>query len=219
MFNFVKVFLYFIFLFLLISCGYDEKKHFPMPALDGLVVVIPFTEKVATGIKKTGQSKSYDESGDEVTDGSVRDDGYYQTGTAHDYGRDASSEIVFDRVTKLLWQDNSDAKTLTMSWIDAKNYCENLVHGPYSNWELPTVIELKSIIRYDKSDPSLDDDIFVNYQSFYYWTSTGVYSGTFLGLTISFSAWALHFIHGSVSSQAKDSVYNVRCVNRTFFDN
>ena len=209
-----KLFIYFVFMFVATSCGYDEKKHYPMPALDGLVIVIPFTDKANTGIKKTGQSKSYDGSGNEVTDNSVKDDGFYQVGTAHDYGRDNANEIVFDRVTKLMWQDNEDAKEVKETWINAKNYCESLTVGTYSDWRLPTIVELKTIIRYDKSTPPLDD-VFVNSRNIIYWSSIDKVTDM-LWLLYRRDAWYVDFYAGIVAYTNKSRLFNVRCVNSTF---
>ena len=50
-------------------------------------------------VLKTGQILSYDNDGNVVTDGSVRDDGYYQAGAAHRYSR--SGDIVIDNTRGL----------------------------------------------------------------------------------------------------------------------
>ena len=56
-------------------------------------------------LKKTGQSTSYD------TD--QKDDGAYQVGIAHSYTRELNgTDTVTDNVTGLIWQDDSDAKTV-----------------------------------------------------------------------------------------------------------
>ena len=86
-------------------------------------------------LKKTGQTQSY-------TD---YDDGYYQKGVAPDYTRDDSKEIVTDKVTGLQWQDNSEAKTVSKNWSDAKSYCEALTLGGHNDWRLPTIEELESM--------------------------------------------------------------------------
>jgi len=217
MFKILKVLWFLILLLVLTSCGYDEKKHFPMLTLDGLVIVIPFTDKVATGVKKTGQTKSYNGSGDEVTDHSVKDNGYYQTGTAHDYGRDNINEIVLDRVTKLMWQDTVDAKTETMVWNSAVNYCDNLILGTYEDWRLPTIVELKTLIKYDEPYPGKIDEIFQNNNSTpfgKYWSIT-VYR-EYLHFIRFDHGWTIDFSDGTVSYKFKTVEQHVRCVNSRY---
>ena len=47
------------------------------------------TESDATHLlKKTGQTKSYDENGVEITDNSIKDDGYYKIDITPNYTRD-----------------------------------------------------------------------------------------------------------------------------------
>jgi len=216
MYKIMKVSLLTVSVLLFTSCGYDEKKHFPMPALDGLVIVIPFTDKVATGIKKTGQTKSYDLDS-EVSHGSVKDDGYYQIGTAHDYGRDNVNAIVLDRVTKLMWQDNSDARTETMVWNNAVNYCNNLTLGAYHDWRLPTIVELKTLIKYDEPHPGKIDEIFQNTNSTptgKYWSAT-VYR-EYSGFILFDHGWYIDFSGGVVWYKFKTIEQHVRCVNSTY---
>ena len=45
-------------------------------------------------IKRTGQKKNYNQLGHEVTDRSIKDDGYYQTGITQSYTRDDAKEVV-----------------------------------------------------------------------------------------------------------------------------
>lgn len=54
------------------------------------------------------------------------------------------SDIWNDPKTGKTWQVNS-SKT-TMQWKDAKQYCENLTLQNYSDWALPTISQLRSLI-------------------------------------------------------------------------
>ena len=54
------------------------------------------------------------------------------------------NDTVYDRTTNLLWQrSNSDL----MSWSTANGYCAQLDLGGYSGWRLPTISELRTLIR------------------------------------------------------------------------
>lgn len=124
-------------------------------------------------IKKTGQTKSYDASGNEVTDNSLKDDGFYQKGITPSYTRDDANEIVTDHVTELMWQDDADAASVIKPWLTPANYstcstdtassacedtsgdtaatyCTTLTLGGYSDWRLPTLTELENIVDYGK---------------------------------------------------------------------
>ncbi len=117
-------------------------------------------------------------------------------------------EIVFDGSTGLQWQDDSYVKTMERSWIEAINYCENtLTLGGYSDWRLPNINELLSIVNYFRNDLALVYG-FQNYTSSYYWSST----------TDSFSyttddAWQVNFEDGGSSDIGKsNNDVSVRCV-------
>jgi hypothetical protein len=169
-----------------------------------IVNIFPVGYVDITGsIKKTGQTKSYNAYGNEVTDGSVKDDGHYQSGVAPNYSRDASKEVVTDHTTGLEWQDDSDAKTVTKSWDDAQTHCSTLsLDG--GGWRLPTRKELASLSDYGRISPAINPT-FQNVASYTYWSST-TYEGGEDG------AWNVYFGSGHAGSYNKDRSYYVRCV-------
>ncbi|MEA3492537.1 MAG: DUF1566 domain-containing protein [Campylobacterota bacterium] len=169
-------------------------------------------------VKKTGQTKSYNSSDIEVIDGSVEDDGFYQTGIRSNYTRDAGQNTVTDHITRLIWQDNSDVKTVTKQWNTTDNYnagnydntsgdtaatyCSGLTLGGYS-WRLPTISELKDIADTSRSGITIDST-FINTEANFYWSSTSF--GT--------AAWVVNFSNGSSGTfpEKNRSLY-VRCVS------
>jgi hypothetical protein len=62
-----------------------------------------------------------------------------------DFIRDNTKLVVNDTKTGLMWQD--DAVGSTMTWANAITTCENLTLGGYSDWRLPNIRELKSIVE------------------------------------------------------------------------
>jgi len=163
-------------------------------------VTINILDVSEVGIKKTGQTKSYDENGTEVTDGSLKDDGFYQKGVTPSYTRDDATNIVTDHTTGLMWQDDVDAGTVTKNWADAKAYCAAKGGG----WRLPSRKELVSLSDYGRNYPAIDPT-FTNVAPSYYWSST-TYAG------VSGSAWLINFGNGNQYSNDKTLSNYVRCV-------
>jgi hypothetical protein len=152
-------------------------------------------------IKKTGQTKSYDENGNKVTDGSIKDDGYYQIGVMPSYTRDDAKKIVTDHITGLEWQD--DVELVSESWEGAKTYCANLsLDG--GGWRLPTQKELWGITHHSRNHPTINP-VFMHTESDNYWSST---SPTWY----KDGAWGVNFYYGSVHVYHKNNSYYVRCV-------
>jgi hypothetical protein len=58
-----------------------------------------------------------------------------------------------------------------ISWKDGLAYCSALDLGGYSDWRLPDVNELISLVDYAQSSPSIDENFFIN-TSLHYWSST-----------------------------------------------
>ena len=129
--------------------------------------------------------------------------------TPSNLSRNNMTEIVTDSATGLQWQDNAIVKSTERSWIDAINYCENtLILGGYSDWRLPNANELLSIADYSRSEPAINNSVFVNTSSTfsnYYWSSTTYANGTD-------SAWYVYFNYGSSNYYYKTGNYYVRCV-------
>jgi len=190
--------------------GLTTDEHYPMclaltvtddeGASSSIHYCIKNADNGYVGLKKTGQTKSYDQAGDEVTDGSVKDDGFYQKGLTPQYTRDVTAQTVTDHVTGLVWQDDVDAKSVTKNWNDAKDYCDTKGNG----WHLPTIQELNSIMEY--SNERYINSAFINTYSFYYWSSTSnvrYYNS---------HAWMVSFDYGDQYYNIKANSFYVRCV-------
>lgn len=160
---------------------------------------------VQSKLKKTGQTKSYNSSGTEVTDASVKDDGFYQKGKVPSYTRDATTQTVRDNVTGLVWQDDEEAKTVTRSWEIAKSYCETKSTPIGSGWRLPTRKELQGLVNYEQVDPAINN-AFVNTGSYYYWSSS------FSALSSYSYKWSVHFKDGITGRENRGNNFYIRCV-------
>lgn len=115
---------------------------------------------------------------------------------------DNGNSTVTDQKTGLVWQQKTAGQR---SWESALSYCENLKLGGKSDWRLPDIKELVSIVDLSKPGPAIDSTAFPGTQSSFYWSST-----PYVGHT-SF-AWSVYFYDGSVSSYSEPGSSYVRCV-------
>jgi hypothetical protein len=109
---------------------------------------------------------------------------------------------VTDNVTGLVWQREDDNSPRT--WGDAISYCEGLDLGGHTDWRLPAVKELQSIVDYGRHTPSIDALAFPETDSDY-WSSSTLAIGTD-------AAWYISFYYGHVFVNDKAATTYVRCV-------
>jgi len=116
-----------------------------------------------------------------------------------------SGEIVTDSKTKLMWQDNSDASSVTRNWQGAIDYCEALKFGGHDDWRLPNINELIKIVDRKQIRPAINPK-FVNVNRYIpYWSSTSYSKYSPFG-------WIVDFNDGVVSHFNKDELKNIRCI-------
>ena len=110
---------------------------------------------------------------------------------------------VSDSVTELMWQRSDDG--ISRTWQGAIDHCEALTlpSGGYSDWRLPGLQELESLIDQDYV-PTIDPEFFPNCGSSFYWSSTPT--------LISIYAWGVHFDNGYLGDAYKPYSFSVRCV-------
>ncbi len=120
----------------------------------------------AVSLPKTGQTTVY----------STDDDGQLQRGVAWPSPRftvDGTGNCVTDNLTGLMWVKGPDSTKRT--WQEALDYANGLTLCGYSDWRLPNVNELESLINAEQSDNAtwLNNQGFSNVQSSnWYWSST-----------------------------------------------
>ncbi len=113
-------------------------------------------------------------------------------------------ETVRDATTGLTWsRENIGGKRLT--WADAKAACEALKIGGHSDWRLPTVQELLTLVDYSRINPAIDVDAF-RCEAHWYWTSTP-YGGS-----PAVYAWVVGFSSGYSCWNGQDCEIHVRAV-------
>ena len=116
---------------------------------------------------------------------------------------DNGDQTITDNRTDLIWQ-KEDAST-TRNWEGAITYCEGLTLASQSDWRLPNIRELESIVDDSTCSPAIDSTYFPNTNSSEYWSSTTNAGGTS-------DAWHVDFSDGGVDYNDKGDRYYVRCV-------
>ncbi len=114
-----------------------------------------------------------------------------------------ASGVVTDLVTGLVWQREALEE---LDWEGAKTYCDGLQVGAFSDWRLPSLIELVSVVDYSKNNLALDLSAFLGPAvSPTYWTASSYGPNPA-------NAWTIDFTVGLPKPRSKAEVRWVRCV-------
>ena len=116
---------------------------------------------------------------------------------------DNGDGTITDATTYLMWTKDANLAKIGMTWGSASKYTNSLTFGGFSDWRLPTIKELLSLIDYSQYNPALQvGHPFINVRSNYYWSST-----SFAGNPN--DAWVVIMWNGYVGNYNKsDSYYN-----------
>ncbi len=134
----------------------------------GDVAIAPLLSRVR--LLQTGQTASC----------RAGDDGHYRKGVSFSYQTRmiAGGLVTIDNATGLMWASDGLAAgcnngDLINSWSGAIDWAEGLEFAGYSDWRLPNVRELLSLVNYSKFWPALDKAYFPGTgESNVYWSST-----------------------------------------------
>lgn len=163
-------------------------------------------------VRPTGQAKCYDDEGNEVScteSDCLGQDGFYQQSCpSKERYIDNQDGTVTDTWTGLMWlKENGNDGNRIQGWCNALAYCENLEFAGYSDWRLPNIRELISIVDYGRGRPALDPVFTVSNPTgtSLHWSSTSAAIGTYIARIVTFG-------NGSVGGQEKDDDGLVRPV-------
>jgi hypothetical protein len=106
----------------------------------------------------TGQVLSYTSTPGEDADFNINSPSYADNGNG----------TITDNITGLIWQ-KTDAGEMTFE--NASAYCKTLSLGGFTDWRLPSAMELFSINNFDKVNPALNTSYFTKTSAEYWWTS------------------------------------------------
>ena len=97
---------------------------------------------------------------------------------------DKGDGTIIDKYTSLMWakcsigQDKSSCRGVAdkMNWKAALNVTKNANDAPlylnHSDWRLPNIKELNSLVEYGCSNPGINNNIFPHTINDYYWSSS-----------------------------------------------
>lgn len=118
--------------------------------------------------------------------------------------RDNGNGAVTDLATGLTWQKSDDDDKITQA--EAHTYCQELDLAGSSDWRLPNIKELRSIVDTRVYEPATDISVFPDTKIIYfYWSSTTDESD-------SSKSWGIDFADGHTVSSSKSNFIYVRCV-------
>ncbi len=117
----------------------------------------------------------------QFTELSSGDDGTYQAGIAFNYhtGDPAGNGdiVTIDNVTGLMWASDSNGTGCfngqSATWTEAIAYCDDLDFAGYTDWRLPNIRELISLVDYGAAEPAMNEIYFPNMPGIIvFWSST-----------------------------------------------
>lgn len=157
-------------------------------------------------LPRTGQTTCYDDNGNGVVCAGTAQDGEVQAGVAWPSprftpGTGGESDCMIDNLTGLMWPKDGNLPNGAMTWEDAIDYPKPLSLCGHSDWRLPNINELESLVN--ASEPSsanwLYTQGFANVQSGMlgsYWSSSTCADNTDY-------AWNGYLGYGTLTRDAK----------------
>jgi hypothetical protein len=152
-------------------------------------------------LPQTGQTACYDTAGALMDCAGTRQDGQVRAGVPwpnprFSEGVGSEAECVTDNLTGLMWSKDANLAGGPKNWDDAIDFANVTLCG-YSDWRLPNVNELESLVDAAQTNPVLPSGHpFINVQPDRYWSST---TGSF----DTAYAWFVNLAYGSVDSSNK----------------
>lgn len=137
---------------------------------------------------------------------------------------DTATGIATDQSTGLSWlvcsagstwnatSETCTGSALQYNWQDALAYGADYEYQSFTDWRLPNVKELMSIIERQCASPAINTAVFVDALSERYWTSTPSIQSTD---DSNETAWGVTFIEGTNTITNKSSVSFVRLVRKS----
>lgn len=84
----------------------------------------------------------------------------------------AETSMLKDPSTNLIWEDTEHVQEVKINHIQARGYCNSLTLGGFTDWRLPTLPELMTIIDYKRYKPAILKEFRYVDKDTLYWSST-----------------------------------------------
>ena len=173
-------------------------------------------QEITTKLPRTGQTSCYDVAGNTITCTGTGEDGDLQTGEVWPTPRFTVIDdlSITDRLTGLVWSKDATGPGPSVCnpgtikvWQGALDYVNCLNSTSYqgkSDWRLPTLNELKSLVNLGQTSTAdwLNTQGFMNAQSYRYWSSTSFAADTGF-------AWYVDLSDGRPSWERKSGGFSV----------
>lgn len=118
----------------------------------------------------------------------------------------SDSSVIVDSENELMWtrcvfgQSGSVCKegaAVTLVWVDALNKARRLEFGGFSNWRMPRVEELMTIVDHCADSPKVVEE-FTGFPEGLVWTSSA-------NIDYATDAWAVDFSRGEAVVSSRDA--------------
>jgi len=119
---------------------------------------------------------------------------------------DNADGTITNSATGLMWQQATAPKRY--DWGESLAYAEDLTLAGYSDWRLPTIKELRSLVNYYSNNPAAIVSLFPDTVPSIYWSST-TNTTTIYGTSV---AWGINFYGGHDNSPYKWLIQYARAV-------
>ena len=113
-------------------------------------------------------------------------------------------DVVKDKQTGFIWQDNNDTQKRIFTHTQAQTYCDNLTLDNISQWELPSREELLTLVEYDRYSPAIVYT-FKHFFKGHYWTSDK-------SAKREKQFWYVDFNFGDTDYRKQTQLSSVRCI-------
>jgi uncharacterized repeat protein (TIGR02543 family) len=174
--------------------------------LVAVMIFMPvFVYSGTVSLPKTGQTQSY----------YTGDDGDLQKGVTWPTPRftDNGDGTITDNLTGLMWTQNANPAGSTLNWYEALTYVNSLSFANHSDWRMPNIVELESLIHSGQANQKtwLESQGFTNVMAgdnTVYWVSTAYvnYTGGAWGIRMTDGSY--YAFHGDFGTSKSDTIMN-----------